>query len=180
MSETVWYSYSGIVLLLSIVLGCIGTFSMFRKRRFADGTFSLSMYIAPPLILFALAPSIEGLLRLFAPFRTLQESQLKAANVFLFSPLIAFWALWLVFGGFEVFGGNINVRDFVRQHLTRVGLKNKIVGAALMFFGVIVFVITMALIGPSLLRLPTFAIAMLAYFRGAIYIIFPEKQRWNP
>ena len=101
-----FYSYSGIILLISIACGALGTLGlMFRRGRFADGTFCLAMYVGLPLVFFIGIGALDQALALLSPLKQIPSEHRRCSAIFLLSPLLAIWVGWLVFGGFSAVAG---------------------------------------------------------------------------
>jgi len=50
--EVYMYPYSNVVLLVSLICGCIGVFNLLKAREHMEAILALSLYLIPPVIIF--------------------------------------------------------------------------------------------------------------------------------
>ena len=92
----------------------------------------------------------------------------------LYLPILLFWMGWLVVGGYLVLSGDIDVARIIKSHLTRDSLKHKAIGLGMMAIAVVIYVGTMVMTNPNVIRILPLGVSFLLYFRGAIPFVFPE------
>ncbi|MFH1563406.1 MAG: hypothetical protein ABIF11_08340 [Nitrospirota bacterium] len=171
-----FYNMYIIAFFISLICGMVGFVKLLRQHRYSDAWFVAALYVLPPTVFFYSVPWLSTELGKLTFLFDVPQDHIRCSVILLLSPVAALWAGWLFFGGFIVIEGDVNTRDYFRQHLAKGSLRNKAVGVLLMISGVTIYTVTIVLTEPSVIRIVPFWVSILLYFRGVLSLIFPEDR----
>ncbi|MEK6766397.1 MAG: hypothetical protein AABY49_09275 [Planctomycetota bacterium] len=170
MFDDYQYGYGCIFFLISIGCGLASSFRYVREKRFLESFIILAAYFFPPCIFFAAISPLSSLLRQLPMGIGIDENLIDGCSKIVLSPLIFFWVLWLLLGGYALFDDDMDLIGYLRDHFRKRYIQSKIAGLSLMVLGLLLFFLPFIYLGTGILLLPFTIVGLLTYFRGAIYV----------
>jgi NADH:ubiquinone oxidoreductase subunit K len=174
--EVYFYPYSNVVLLVSLICGCIGIFNLLRDREYLDALLSLLLYLIPPVIIFILIPTATHHITRTIPSFSVHPEIIRFGIMLILGPIILVWIMWLLFGGFALIEKEIKLRQVLREHFTHQSLLKKLFGLSGVVAATVVIEYSYFLWQvqkriDSLLYGIFFILAMMAYMYSIKYIL---------
>jgi uncharacterized membrane protein len=111
MLDDYQFGYGWIVLLISVACGLASSVWYMKHMRFLEAFMILAAYFFPPYVFFAAKSPLFSLLQQL--FAGVDEKLLDFSATIILSPLIAFWAFWLLFGGYALVSEGVDLTAYL-------------------------------------------------------------------